>query len=782
MHGFLHDLRSAARALLRAPGFVAVAVATLAVAIAVNAAMFAFLNAAFFRPLPYVATHQLYDLHVEPLSGGAPFDLPRIRDIAEVIAHEATMAAYTERAFVVAPRPSQGREATPEVFQGSEAHGNLFSVVGVKPVIGRDFDARDLIPGAVPTVIVADAFWRSRLDARPDVLGQFVRIDGIDHSIIGVLPRRFAFPDFAQLWVPLADENATLGAASALVRLPLQDTERAVLAIERDLEARGNAAQVRLVSIVPNGGSLLMAMLGAIGFVLLIACSNVANLVLARGTARRHEMGVRIALGASRAVLLRYLCFEGALLAGTAATAGAITSTWLIELLVAAIPADGLPVWFEPRIDATVVLYIALTATIATILSAAVPGIAVTRGALASTLNEAGARSAGDATAARMRAGLVAVQIALATVLLAGAGLLLRALSAQRSVDPGYAADAILEVPTLRPPVAMDEDAFAREAIARVAAIAGVDAAAAAAPALVTGRMLSPATVGVSVNPFTEAVSATWFSTTGLPVLGGRTFEQNEADDGVAVISALVATTLFGSAEAALGARVRFENDEPGRMRTVIGVVGDRSAARPGGLDGATSLAHVYLPLTAGDPSATRVLARIDAGDPIRLAPAIAATLRELDPDAVLRAPRVLGDIERVQAGDLQFFTRIFTAFGTVALALAALGCWGVVAYSVTRRSKEIGLRMALGASARRVVREIAGGMATPLGVGLATGIVGALALGQLLRGILFAVEPMDPLTLAATIVSFAGITGLAAWLPARRAARIDPLRALRAD
>jgi predicted lysophospholipase L1 biosynthesis ABC-type transport system permease subunit len=217
-------------------------------------------------------------------------------------------------------------------------------------------------------------------------------------------------------------------------------------------------------------------------------------------------------------------------------------------------------------------------------------------------------------------------------------------------------------------------------------------------------------------------------------------------------------------------------------MRTVIGVVGDRSAARPGGLDGATSLAHVYLPLSAGDASATRILARIDAGDPIRLAPAIAATLRELDPDAVLRTPRVLGDVERIQAGDLQFFTRIFTAFGTVALALAALGCWGVVAYSVTRRSKEIGLRMALGASAGRVVREIASGMATPLGVGLATGIVGALALGQLLRGILFAVEPMDPLTLAATIVSFAGITGLAAWLPARRAARIDPLRALRAD
>lgn len=781
MHGFLHDLRSAARALSRAPAFVVVALATLAVAIGVNAAMFAFLNAAFFRPLPYAEPDQLYDVRVEARSPTSPLEPTRIAALAEALDGQGEVAAYTERPFIVAVSSVPGIEATPEIVQGAEAAGGLLDVVGVRPAIGRSFAGTDLVPGAPPTVLVADIFWRTRLGARADVIGRAIRIDGIDHSIIGVLPRGFAFPDFAQFWVPLRDARIELGAARALVRLPMKDVERAALAIEQSLADGGGDADARLVSIVPNIGALLIALLGAIGFVLLIACSNVANLVLARGTARRHEMGVRIALGASRAVLLRYLCFEGMLVAGLAAVLGTISSTWLIDLIVAAIPADGLPVWFDPRLDAMVIGYIVLVAAVATVLSAAVPGLTVTRGALAATLNEAGARSVGDAAAARMRLGLVAVQIALATVLLAGAGLLLRALAAQRAVDPGYAADEVLEIPTLRPRVAMTEDNFAHDAIQRIAAIPGVNAAAAGAPVRLPGRAFHPSD-GASIAVTGESVSETWFETMGLPLVAGRTFSAAEANADIVIVSALVARTLFASVEEATGASIRFENDSPGRLRTVVGIVGDRQAVNPGSLDGVTPVPHVYVPLEAGDASAIRLVAKVSESDPLRLAPAITAALRGLDPDAVLRAPRVLGEVERVQAGDLRFFTRIFTAFGAVALALAALGCWGVVAYSVTRRGREIGVRMALGASASRVVREIAAGMAKPVAIGLAIGTAGALGIGQLLRGVLFGVQPMDPLTLGAVMLMFSAITTMAAWLPARRAARIDPLRALRAD
>lgn len=781
MHAFLHDMQSAARTLRRAPGFVIVAVATLAVAIAVNAAMFTFLNGVFFRPLPYASPEQLRGVRVGPAEQG-PFEPPSVRELRDALAAFGPVAAYVERAFVVSTQAS-GADDAPGIVQGSEVDANVATVVGVAPVLGRSFDAGDVTAGAPPTAVLGAAFWRSRLNARPDILGETLRIDGVDHVIIGILPDRFAFPDFAQFWVPLMDADVTLSEASVLFRLRESHTDEAgIAAVEQRFDVAGTPVRVRFNDIVPNGGALLAAILGAIGFVLLIACSNVANLVLVRGTARRHELGVRTALGASRLALLRYLSLEGGWIALLAAALGTIASGWLTDLLIAAVPVDQLPVWFEPRIDGLVLAYITALAALAVIISATLPAFTVTRGALATTLNETGARSAGDAAAGRTRSALVAVQIALATVLLAGAGLLLRAFGAQRAVDPGYAADAILEVPTLRPPPAMGTvDVFADDARARIAALAGIEAAAVAAPVTVPGRAVSPADAARALSSLPEAVSPGYFATLGLTLLQGRTFTAGD-ETGAVVVSALVARTLFESVDAAHGATFRFENDAPARVRTVVGVVADRKAAIGGTMDGAAPLPHVYVPFIEGDPRAVRVLARVEAGDPLRIAPSVMEILRELDRDAVLRAPRVLGDIERLQTGDLRWFATIFAGFGGVALALAALGCWGVVAYTVTRRRREIGVRMTLGATGSRVVREIVAGIVPPLAAGLGIGLLGALAMGRLLRGLLFGVQPMDPVTLGAVLLMFASIAGLSAWLPARRAARIDPLQALRAD
>jgi ABC-type antimicrobial peptide transport system permease subunit len=364
-------------------------------------------------------------------------------------------------------------------------------------------------------------------------------------------------------------------------------------------------------------------------------------------------------------------------------------------------------------------------------------------------------------------------------VLLGGAGLLVRGLVALRAVDPGYPADAVLELRTMRPPSAATFDAFPDRAIAQLGAVPGVEQSAATAPARVAGRILPTGNPERALSPTVEAVSSTFFETLGLRIVHGESFRAGVADADVAVISEQVARTLFATPADALGATFTFESDPARRVFTVVGVAADRRSSL-GSRGGVAIVPRVYVTLAHGDLQVVRLLARSTTGDPMRLSGSASDVLRALERDAVVRPARILGDVERDESGNLRWFASVFGAFGVVALALAALGISGVVAYGVNRRIREIGVRMTLGATSGRIVREVMSGVLPATAIGLGVGLLGALSVGQLLRAVLHGFNPIDPVTIAAVLVGFAGVTMLAAWVPARRAASVDPMRVLR--
>jgi predicted permease len=780
MTNVLNDLRIVVRSLRRSPAFFGVATATLVLAIGINAGMFTVLNAIFFRPLPYESPDQLYSIRITP-SERAAFEGVTVGELEPALSSVSATAAYVERAFVVAD--SAGSSGGAERLQGVVTDGSLFPLLGLTAALGRVFSASDAGPGAERTVILGDAFWRRRFGGRADVVGRTVWIDGVVRTVIGVMPPRISFPDFAEFWIPLDSRDAhRIGQdVEVLIRLPGEAQRlRAQTALDALVATRGrDAARASLVSIEPRGGALLAAILGSIAFVLLIACSNVANLVIARGTARRTELALRAALGATRASLARYLAAEGAVLAACATVLGLLASVWLTDAIVAAIPMDGLPLWFDARPDLRTLLYTAALGVMTVFVAGALPAMTLVRQHPGSSLNQSGGRVVGDGGAARLRTVLVAVQIALATILTAGAGLMIRAFAAVQNVDPGHPADSILHVSTARSPGIAVADVFPADALARLASLPGVAAAGAMAPVSEASRVVDTRSPDAPTSAVLEATSPGYLQALGLPLVRGRA--PRDADEqGVIVISESLALFLYADLDAALGATLRLENDE--RNFSVIGIASDRIEAAGGGMSGVTRVRHAYLPLREGETAQLRFHVRSAAGDPIALAPAVNAELRAADPAVVIMTPVVLGERLRAGTGNLRFFATLFSGFGVAALLLAAIGIYGVVAYTVGRRTREIGVRMALGATRLRILQHVLGSVSTPVGIGLVAGAAGAIGLGLLLQGVLYGVRPADPAALSASLLGFLLTTLLAAGIPARKATRIDPLQATRID
>ncbi len=808
MRGWLIDLVAATRTLRRAPGFLVLAVATLGIGLGVNAAIFSFVNAVFFKPQPYEEPAQLFDVRFQQRGDGR-FSPPTVEASIAALAGNAQAAGYEERSLVVSIE-----NAVPMLVPGAIADATLFDVLGVQPVRGRAFTVDESRAGA-PLAVVGDRFARAHWTG--EAIGRTLRIDGTDHTVIGVMPAAFSFRDFAEVWVPLGDPEARLvdGNLTLVARFPgdaaRERGRQALHALATDgftarvatgtTPAAGADDPIRLwlSPIQPEADVLVFIILAAVGLVLLIACTNVANLSLARGTARRHELAVRASLGASRARIIRYLTAEGMVTAALAAGLGLLVGAWGTDVLVAWIPMDQLPLWFDASMDVRVLGYIVVLAGAAALVSSTLPALDITRGALALRLNEAGVRSAGDASAGRLRSGLVTVQIALATVLLSGATLLLGALSESRSIDPGFSAgDRVLAIDATRavPADAVDRlramtgsesapdgstDRFIAELGTTLTAVPGVERSA------LVSRMrmqrLRPTLADPPVLARVEAVTADYFATLDLPVLRGRTFdavEEERAD--VVLLSERVARDLFDSIDDAIGATVLLDPQE--ERVTVIGVVNDRRTTGEGGLSGIRVEPYMYVPIRQAEGRDIRILARVaGAGSPDALAPVLSAALRSTFPDVVLRDARSLLEIERDSgAPDLRWFASVFAAFGAFALGLASIGIYGVVAYTVGRRTREIGLRIALGASRTRVAGFVLRSVVPATVVGLAVGTLGAVGLGFLLRSTFLGVAAVDTLALGATVLAFFTITLRAAGLPARRAMRTDPLTALRTD
>jgi putative ABC transport system permease protein len=797
----IQDIKYALRAFGRSPAFTAAVVICLGLGIGVNAAAFSIVEGFLIRALPYDDPAGL--LVVEGESPEA-----EIREGPLVWGDVETLRASGLFSQVGA---FLGRDVNltggdrPERVQGLAVTPDLFPLLGVAPSLGRTFRAADAAPaGFEQTVLLSDRLWRRSFGADPDVIGGQVQVNGRALTVVGVMPPGFRFPEIHDLWLPLAPadpmdtsvrafravarladgvtmEAATAGLASLSERLvaELPDSHR---------RWRFSGEPIRQAYIGAEAPRQFLLMFGAVTLVLLIACANVANLLLARAADREAEVGLRSALGASRRRIVRQLLTESVMLAVAGAVAGIFLALWLVDLVVRSVPAtEDLPHWLTIGVDGGVVAYVAALTLGTALIFGLVPALYASRPDLARGFR--GAERSVRGGPGRLLEGLVIFEVALALTLLVPAGLLVRSVLALGAADPGFETEHVL---TGRLVLSGDRyDAFTARAAfyqgvaERIAGLPGVEAAAwtGAIPADDGGTTLfvsadpgaTEARLAVSAIPTT----AGYFRTLGLELDEGRAPGADEVRD-TAFTGVVVGRRLAGRlwpGGGALGRTLRLEN---GREFTVIGVAPDLQYEEFGEANAVARL-QVHVPYAAAGWRGLALMVRTDAA-PARVARGIRAVLREADPALPLFEVMTMDDRLRATRWGQQLMGRLFAVYGAAALILALAGIYGVMAYRVSRRRSEIGVRIALGADSRTVVREVAvRGIKVAL-VGAAVGGVGAVLAVRAMRGMLYGISETDPLTLASVVLLMLAAAVAAAVLPARAAARLQPAEALRAE
>jgi putative ABC transport system permease protein len=802
---FGRDLAFAGRRLARRPGFSAVAVATLTVGIGGASAIFGVANAVVLRPFPFHEPQRLVLLWQNDARRGQPFEemsYPMYRDWRErsrVFADLAGMPS-TNQSWVLTGR---GR---PVKLVGRIVTVNFFSVLGVAPALGRTLLPEDDRAGAGRVVVLGDALWRDRFGASPEVVGQAIILDGEPFTVVGVMPPGFAYPRGAALWTPVVPavgalaEDPKVWWMSGLGRLApgvsLEDARRETSALVEAYDREHFQAEGMTAVLTPLAEAVLgptrpalLALLGAVGLVLLVACANVAGLQLVELAERGQEMAVRLSLGASPAGLARVLLAESLVLSAVAGMAGVAVARAGVPLLVALAPGD-VPRLHQAAVDARTVGFAAFVTLLSAVLCGLAPMLVVRGRGLPQALRDA-SRSVTSGRG-RLRALLVTGEVALALVLLVGGGLLVRSFVALSRAPLGFETRGVLSVDVDLPrPVADDvtkRRRFLDEMLRKVRALPGVDSA-----AVVTLRPLS-GTVGMDW-PFTvegqapkdaernpllnfETVSPGYFETMGIPLTRGRGFTESdrEGHPGVVVVSETLAKRYWPGLDP-IGKRIKIPlpptefNDT---WLSVVGVAGDARYRefRAARLD-------LYMSYLQADPSLQDLVVRT-AGDIAVVAPLLRQAIQELDPELPPPGVTTMGRVVSEALGGPRFAARLFSAFALVALLLAALGLYGLLAWSVRRRTREIGVRVALGARPIDVGRLVLGEGLALTAAGLALGLVAALLGARVLSALLFGVEPTDGATLAAASGLLVAVAGLACALPARRALRMDPAAALR--
>jgi predicted permease len=803
------DLGYAARSLRRTPGFTAVVLLTLALGIGATTAIFSVVRGVLLRPLPYPAPEQLVRLW--PSNPGAGMErgalsVPELVDWQEHDGALASVAAYSTigAGLVVG-------DGEPEYARHVYVSRDFFTTLGTPARLGRTFTAREHEDGRNRVVVVSDAFWRQRLAADAAAVGRPLRIGGEPFTVIGVMPPEFRFPTpESELWVPtsVVPESGVPrirfarwlsvigrlrpGATQEQARAELTTLERRLATEYPDSNRGWTSASVQslrdaLVGRVEKG---LLVLLGAVALVHAIACANVVNLGLVRAGARARELAVRSAIGAGRTRLVQLLLAESLLLAVVGGGIGVLVAWWGVQGL-GALSADFLPRAGEIRVDGAVLGTALIVSLVAGIVVGLLPALRASRAHVPDALRER-ANSSGR-TAQRMRTALVAAEVALAVVLVSGAGLMLRSFEQLTSEDPGFEADHALlaRFSMYREPGDTTRGYLRRkdQMVERVRALPGVVAAGATtfapftdgagepAPFAVPGQ--PDATAGEEPRVLMQPATPGYLRAMGIPLLAGDDVPETVTDSGgltQAVISARMARRFWpdrspvGETFLLVGATTR----EPVR---VVGVAGDVRTAR---LDSVADY-MAYLPQLAM-PRVHMSLVIRTAGDPAALIPAVRRAIREIEPNQAILALAPMRDRLGEAAATPRFFTLLVTLFGSLALVLATVGLYGVVSYVVRQREREIGVRVALGATPAEVVRLMLVRSMVPVAIGLAVGLLGAVASTRLLSSLLYEVSPTDPLTLAAVVILLIVAAAIAAYLPARRAAGVDPTVALRSE
>ena len=797
----LSDLRSAVRALRARPAFVLAVVLCVALGVAVNSTVYSMVSAVILRPLPYQDPERLVAVRqVETATGrvGDGVSLPDFADVRDRSRTLASAAAFTIRLVNFA----LGEE--PEGMRAAAVTPGYFETLGVPARLGRTF-ARGEDPAA-PVVVLGERLWRERLDADPNVVGREVRVDGVARTVIGVMPADYALTnDVEQLWLPLDPDAPGLSRASDGWRVVARLAPGATIA-QADADVRAIAARLaaehpetnagRGAQVVglhdsllpPNIRAAFLVMQGAVSLVLLVACANVANLMLSYGVARSHEMALRTALGASRARVTRQLLTESVILGLLGGATGALLAVWGLQAAMQAMPYQ-LPPWLQPTIDGRVLAYTLVVAALSGVAFGLAPALRAGR-ADPQTLLREGGRGLAGASRGRARDALVAVQLATSLVLLVSAGLLMKSFTRLQRVDPGFQPAGTLAVQ-----LNAGGDRFAdparrvalyEEVRATLAALPGVqDVAASPYPPgwnnfesarfQVEGREL-PA----ERRPTAELrpVLGDYFAALGVRLVAGRGFTAAEVRDSASravVIGERLAAT-FWPGEPAVGRRIRLGD---GAWREVVGVAPDVYLRGVG-----VPIGHqVYAPFAT---RATRALSFVvrtgDAAAPLGIAPAVRRAVAAVDPTVAIVEVVPLPTLLERALWQERFFGRLFLAFAACALVLASVGLYGVVSYATRQRTREIGVRVALGARDGDVYRLVLGRSLRLVGGSLAVGLALAFGATRLLASQLHGVSPTDAGVFSLVTAALGLVALLATYVPARRAARVDPVIALRAE
>jgi len=805
MHAFANDLWSALRSLRRRPTFAALAIATLALGIAASTAFFSVVNAILIEPLPFARPHELVTFaNKSPAGYYISLSIPNYRDWRDRSRSFESFAAWAGWGFVLTGR------GPAEILRATAVMGEYFETLAATPFLGRTFTAQETEPGAEPLVVLDYGYWASALGSDQSIIGKSLVLDERPHTIVGVLEPGLVDPSLeAQIYVPMGsipdlpfDDRESSFGTEAIARLApgvrVESAREDMARVWREVEEAAGVPvtkpEVRTFSeyYVGQARTPLRVLMVGVLFVLLIAIVNVANLQFARGEDRRREMAVRTALGAGRGVLIRQLLIESLLLALLGGFAGIVLSWAGVRSLVPLLP-DNLPSVLVQRIgiDSTVVLFAVFVAVVSGALFGVIPAIRTSQVNPATEIKRTDRGTTGRRGA--LRQALVISEVSLALLLLIGAGLMLQSFDRLRTVDKGFDATNVLTARLALPSRYGDEQRwlqFNHELLAHARALPGVRSAALSLLIPLAHRSWERHLVVEGAEPapneqisvLFNVVSPEYFATMRVPLLDGRPFDEGDriGSPPVAVIDETMAAR-FWPGERAIGKRIHLgEKTDDGQLlfRTVVGVaknVRHYELANPSRVQAYIPEGQAYglwgLGLT--------VLLRT-TGDAAAMAPVLRRELATIDPDIPSRQVRTLESLVARELSDSRAMGTLFTVFGSAALALAGIGIFGVMSYLVARRTREISVRMALGADARNVVLSVTRSGLLMGGAGVLVGLLAAALLTRFVTSLLYGVQPVDPLTYATLSLFLLGIATLASYIPARRATRVSPVEVLR--
>ncbi len=818
LDGFLRDLRFAVRSLRRTPVFALTVALVLGLGIGANATVFTIVNTLLLRPLPFERAED-----VVQVKRRTPFGSSGSFSMHDYLALTTERSAFSALAILDVFSAGRYTLVTPdaaEPIRASRVSAEFFAALGVSPVRGRLFTIGDDAPGRALTAVITHAFWSRRFAGDPGIIGTSLTVGGQPYTVVGVAPdavRAFSPADmYLSLPVPAASRDRT-NSFQVLARIA-PGVSRTQAEAEIDTIARRHAQASASLTNMPQGVVLpslqdefvapvrpaLQALMVAVGLVLLIACSNVANLVLARALVRRREIAVMTALGASRLRIAQRVLAENMIVAAMGGGVGLLLAYAGVRALPA-LSGANLPQAERIHVDAYVVLYVTATAALAGILSGLPPALQLASGDLVRWMKDGSAKGGSSATGHRVRAALTVSQIALSTILLAGAGLLTRSFWNLATVDPGFQVDGLLTMSVSMTPARYPDSArlgaytdVVALGVERIPGVVAVSSTTALPsefpidfPVSAVGSSDQPAVGGRSagLDAWYRAINPHYFAAMGIPLLEGRVLTDSDSASGapVVVINQALARAAFPNREALGQALVigggYLTDARDLRPRTIVGIVGD---TRERGLRFAPTLT-TYVPVAQSPERITRlVLEKIPLRwvirtdrNPMDLVPAVRQAVLAADPTQPAADFASMSDVLGRSISPHRFNMLMLTMFGGLALVLAAIGVYGLTAYTVAQRTREIGIRVSLGASPAQLVRGLLGQGLKLCFVGTAVGLVGAIFLGRFLRSLLFGVSATDGLTMAVVIATMTAVVVAATYLPASRASRIDPILAL---